>query len=113
MRTFTDNAGRSWTLAINVDTIRRVRSLVDFDLLQAVEGTHVATLLRARIQTSFTDTPATITVTPVVAFNGSLPSGDLTVQNIYKWHSGLVNKAFLIIWNPVDEQWEPVQMECP
>jgi hypothetical protein len=38
MRTFTDNAGRSWTLAINVDTIRRVRSLVDVDLLQAVEG---------------------------------------------------------------------------
>ena len=38
MRTFTDNAGRTWTLAINVDTIRRVRSLVDVDLLEAVEG---------------------------------------------------------------------------
>ena len=38
MRTFTDNAGRTWTLAINVDTIRRVRALVDVDLLEAVEG---------------------------------------------------------------------------
>jgi hypothetical protein len=83
------------------------------DVWEITSITHVATLLRAQIQTSFTSTPSTITVTPVVAFNGSLPSGDLTVQNIYKWHSGLVNKAFLIIWNPVDEQWEPVQMECP
>ncbi len=38
MRTFNDNAGRTWTIAINVDTIRRVRSLVSVDLLEAVEG---------------------------------------------------------------------------
>jgi len=38
MRTFTDNAGRTWTLAINVDSIRRVRSQLEIDLLQAVEG---------------------------------------------------------------------------
>lgn len=38
MRTFNDNAGRTWTLAINVDSIRRVRAQVDVDLLQAVEG---------------------------------------------------------------------------
>lgn len=38
MRTFNDNAGRTWTIAINVDTIRRVRSLVSVDLLEAVES---------------------------------------------------------------------------
>jgi hypothetical protein len=38
MRTFNDNAGRTWTLAINVDAIRRVRSIVNVDLLEAVEG---------------------------------------------------------------------------
>ena len=38
MRTFTDNAGRTWTLTINVDAIRRVRSQLEIDLLQAVEG---------------------------------------------------------------------------
>ncbi len=38
MRMFTDNAGRKWTLAINVDTIRRVRTVLKVDLLEAVEG---------------------------------------------------------------------------
>lgn len=38
MRTFNDNAGRTWTLAINVDAIRRVRAHLDVDLVQAVEG---------------------------------------------------------------------------
>lgn len=38
MKTFKDNAGRSWTLAINVDAIKRVRSLVDVNLLDALEG---------------------------------------------------------------------------
>ena len=38
MRTFNDNAGRTWTLAINVDAVRRVRSIVNVDLLEAVEG---------------------------------------------------------------------------
>ncbi len=38
MRTFNDNAGRTWTLAVNVDAVRRVRSIVNVDLLEAVEG---------------------------------------------------------------------------
>ncbi len=38
MKTFSDNAGRTWTLAINVDAVRRVRSIVNVDLLEAVEG---------------------------------------------------------------------------
>ena len=38
MRTFSDNAGRTWTLAVNVDAVRRVRSIVNVDLLEAVEG---------------------------------------------------------------------------
>ena len=38
MRTFNDNAGRTWTLTINVDAVRRVRSIVNVDLLEAVEG---------------------------------------------------------------------------
>lgn len=38
MKTFTDNAGRSWTITINVEAIKRVRSLINVDLLEAVEG---------------------------------------------------------------------------
>ena len=38
MRTFNDNAGRTWTLAVNVDAVRRVRSILNVDLLEAVEG---------------------------------------------------------------------------
>ena len=38
MRTFTDNTGRAWTIAINVDAIKRVKSVAKVDLLEAVEG---------------------------------------------------------------------------
>ena len=38
MKTFTDNGGHTWTVAINVDAIKRVRSLLEIDLLEAVEG---------------------------------------------------------------------------
>jgi hypothetical protein len=38
MKTFTDNAGRSWSITINVDAIRRARTLVGVDLLGIVDG---------------------------------------------------------------------------
>ena len=38
MRTFKDNAGRDWTVAVNVAAIKRVRSLLDVNLLKVVEG---------------------------------------------------------------------------
>jgi hypothetical protein len=38
MKTFNDNAGRTWTVAINVDAIKRVKSLLSVNLLDAVEG---------------------------------------------------------------------------
>ena len=38
MKTFTDSAGRVWTVAINVDAIKRVQSLVQVNLLEAIEG---------------------------------------------------------------------------
>ena len=38
MKTFNDNAGRTWTVAINVDAIKRVKSLLSINLLEAVEG---------------------------------------------------------------------------
>lgn len=37
MKSFTDNQGRAWTLTINVDAIRRVRTLANVDLLTAIE----------------------------------------------------------------------------
>lgn len=46
MKCFTDNAGRSWTIAINVDAIKRVRGLLDVDLLEIVEGKLIEKLIR-------------------------------------------------------------------
>jgi len=46
MKTFTDNAGRVWTIAINVDAVKRVRSLLEVDLLEIVEGTLIEKLIR-------------------------------------------------------------------
>lgn len=38
MKTFTDNTGRTWSIAINVGAVKRVRSGLDVNLLDAVEG---------------------------------------------------------------------------
>lgn len=38
MKTFHDTQGRTWSVTINVDAIRRVRGLLDINLLDAVEG---------------------------------------------------------------------------
>jgi hypothetical protein len=38
MKTFKDNEGRSWDVTVNVDAIKRVRGLVDVDLLEAADG---------------------------------------------------------------------------
>jgi hypothetical protein len=46
VKTFNDNAGRTWTIAINVDAIKRVRSLLDVDLLEIVEGKLIEKLIR-------------------------------------------------------------------
>ena len=38
MQTFTDTQGRAWTVAITVDTIRRVRALTGTDLMGVLGG---------------------------------------------------------------------------
>ena len=38
MSTFKDNADRTWTVTISVDAIKRMRSLLDVDLMGVVDG---------------------------------------------------------------------------
>ena len=38
MKTFNDNSGRSWAIMINIAAIKRVRSLLDVNLMEAIEG---------------------------------------------------------------------------
>jgi hypothetical protein len=38
MRTFTDNAGRTWTVSVNVETARRIRTMAHVDLMELVEA---------------------------------------------------------------------------
>lgn len=38
LRTFTDATGQQWSVAITVDTLRRVRALASVDLMQAISG---------------------------------------------------------------------------
>jgi hypothetical protein len=38
MKTFKDNAGRTWTVDVNIATVKRVKSMLDIDLLKIVEG---------------------------------------------------------------------------
>lgn len=45
MKTFADNAGRIWTVQVNVDAIRRVRDLAKVDLLEIVEGKLIERLI--------------------------------------------------------------------
>lgn len=46
MKTFVDNAGRTWTVTLNVDAIKRVRGLLNVDLLEILEGTLIERLIR-------------------------------------------------------------------
>ena len=45
MKTFKDNADRTWTVTVNVDSIKRVRSLLHIDLMEAVEGKLIERLI--------------------------------------------------------------------
>ena len=45
MKTFTDNTGRTWTLVISVDAIKRVRALAGVNLMEAVEGNLIERLV--------------------------------------------------------------------
>ncbi len=36
MKTFKDNAGRTWTVEVNIATVKRVRSLVNIDLMDII-----------------------------------------------------------------------------
>jgi hypothetical protein len=38
MKTFNDNAGRTWTVTVNVDAMKRVKSLLSVNLMEIVEG---------------------------------------------------------------------------
>lgn len=49
MKTFTDNAGRSWSIAINVNAIKRVRDLLDVDLASTVDGDEQSKKLLAQL----------------------------------------------------------------
>ena len=46
MKTFNDNAGRTWNVEINVAAIKRVRSLASVNLLEVIEGTLIEKLVR-------------------------------------------------------------------
>lgn len=38
MKTFVDNAGRTWTVQVNVEAIKRVRELLSVNLLEVIDG---------------------------------------------------------------------------
>lgn len=46
MKQFKDNAGRTWTVDINVATLKRVRGLAGVDLMQVIEGTLIEKFIR-------------------------------------------------------------------
>ncbi|MCL4743598.1 MAG: hypothetical protein KJZ54_15495 [Phycisphaerales bacterium] len=46
MKVFKDNAGREWTVEINVAALKRVKSLAEVDLLGVLDGTLVERLIR-------------------------------------------------------------------
>ena len=46
MKVFKDNAGREWTVEINVAALKRVKSLTGVDLLGVLDGTLIERLIR-------------------------------------------------------------------
>jgi len=45
MKVFKDNAGREWTVEINVAALKRVKSLTEVDLLGVLDGTLIERLI--------------------------------------------------------------------
>lgn len=46
MKRFTDNAGRSWSIEVNVAALKRVRALAGVDLLEVLDGALIERLIR-------------------------------------------------------------------
>ena len=46
MKRFTDNAGRQWTVEINVAALKRVKGLAGVDLLEVLDGALIERLIR-------------------------------------------------------------------
>lgn len=46
MKSFTDNAGRTWNVEINVAALKRIKGLTGVDLLEALDGTLIERLVR-------------------------------------------------------------------
>ncbi|MCW5769933.1 MAG: hypothetical protein KIT19_14755 [Phycisphaeraceae bacterium] len=46
MKSFTDNAGRDWTVEVNVWALKRIKGLTGTDLLEAIDGPLVERLIR-------------------------------------------------------------------
>ena len=46
MKQFTDNAGRAWSVEINVAALKRVKGLTGVDLLEVLDGTLIERLIR-------------------------------------------------------------------
>ena len=46
MKSFTDNTDRTWTVSITVDAIKRVRGLLEVDLLDAISGNLIERLVK-------------------------------------------------------------------
>ena len=59
MHNFNDNQGRPWTLAVNIHAIKRVRGLIEVDLLTVADGSLLKQLVEERVEAlSVTDRPA-------------------------------------------------------
>lgn len=78
-----------------------------------IASEHTATRVLGTLYASFSGAAATFSVTPVTGLNGKTPSGTLTVQNRYSWDTGTSGHKIEIEWDPINGQWNPVQMRCP
>ncbi len=79
----------------------------------AIECQHIATRFIGTLQATLSGGAATISVTPVTALNGILPSGTQTVYNKFSWDAGTTGHNILVEWDPVNGQWFTNQMRCP
>jgi len=46
MKQFTDNAGRQWTVEVNVAALKRIKGLAGVDLLEVLDGALIERLIR-------------------------------------------------------------------
>ena len=71
-------------------------------------------ILAGLLNADFSGAPATFVIKSIYPLFGAAPdSATLTVANRFGWDAGDADAHIVVIWDIKEQEWVPLQMECP